>query len=711
MSQIRQLAAIMFTDIVGYTALMGNDEQKAFELLRKNREIHKPVIDEFGGKFIKELGDGVMASFPSVSNAVYAAIKIQDLCNEANVYKLRIGIHQGEVIFEDEDIFGDVVNIAARIQALAAPANIFVSESVQRDLTNKNDIRSEFFKIENLKNVKEPIKVYRILSASSISSSNQTSAIEKSSIIPEYDYDIHISFRFNDNKYDGWVSELVTKLKQELSATCKDKLSIYFDINPEDEKKKFLQEDGSVSSKIKSLIFIPIISQTYCDVNSLVWKNEFRAFQEGVLTEKMGNTIRLLNDNVASRVIPVKIHDLDMEDIKLLESELSGGLRSIDFIFREDGVNRPLLPIDDEKLGNPNRPMYRNQINKLANAVKEIISGVKLFQKENSFGYTAFSPTSTKIVPNVVSTSLSSSLKVQMIDRARPNIFLAWTSNDLKEKREEMAIILQKAGFNVLPATDCPADDEMFKAKTIEAITQCVCSLHILSGEFGRRFEMEDDVSFPQFQFMEAKKIIDAANSDFNSFIWVHPEATGTIKSAQQEFIKYIRNNITKNMMFSNSSGPMQLVDDIRVVMMKEEVEIFDSKDTDIFFIFNQQDELEAKEITDRLSLEYPIEIMNIMPGGEDQYREVSSQQIPKSKLAVVYFKYAADWALPFIKQIWKEVGGASSPTPLFFVGEDDPRSNFARIFKAPKVVSTIVPKEEVPAEVKKVYTTVVNLK
>jgi hypothetical protein len=210
---------------------------------------------------------------------------------------------------------------------------------------------------------------------------------------------------------------------------------------------------------------------------------------------------------------------------------------------------------------------------------------------------------------------------------------------------------------------------------------------------------------------LEAKKIIDSSGSEFNSFIWVHPDATGVVKPAQQEFIKYIRNNITKNMMFSNSAGPMQLVDDIRVVMIKEEVEVFDSKDTDIFFIFNQQDELEAMEITDKLSLEYPIEILNIMPDGEDQYRELSSQQIPRSKLAVVYFKYAADWALPFIKQIWKEVGGASSPTPIFFVGEDDPRSNLARIFKAPKVVSNIVPKEEVPSEVKKVYTTVVNLK
>jgi class 3 adenylate cyclase len=710
MPQLRQLAAIMFTDIVGYTALMGNDEQKAFELLRKNREIHKPVIEEFGGQWIKELGDGVMASFTSVSSAVYAAIKIQELCDQANIYKLRIGIHQGEVIFEDDDVFGDAVNIAARIQAMASPASIFISESVQRDVSNKNDIRTEFFKIENLRNVKEPVRIYRILSGSSKSSQSPT--IEKTSIIPEYDYDIQVSFRYNDNKYDGWVTEFVEKLKQELSATCKDRLSIYYDVNPEDEKVKFLQDDGTESAKIKSLIFIPIISQTYCDLNSPVWKTEFKGFQEGVLTEKMGKNIKLLNGNIVSRVIPVKIHDIDNEDIKLLESELSGGLRSIDFIFREQGVNRPLSPTDDENQRNDtSRSLYRNQINKLANAVKEIVSGAKLFHKENSFGYTAFSPSSTKVVSPVISTSLSPALKVQMIDRQRPNVFLAWTSNDLKEKREEMSIILQKAGFNVLPSIDCPADDEMFKMRTMEALKQCVCSLHILSGEFGRRFEMDDDISFPQYQFMEAKKLIDVPGSEFNSFIWLQPDADKTMKLAQQEFIKYIRNNITRNMMFSNSAGPMQLVDDIRVVMMKEEEEIFDSKDTDIFFIFNQQDELEAKDITDKLSLEYPIEIMNIMPDGEDQYRELSSQQIPKSKLAVVYFKYAADWALPFIKQIWKQVGGASSPTPLFFIGEDDPRSNLARTFKAPKVVSTIVPKEEVPAEVKKVYTTVVNLK
>jgi len=162
MSQSRQLAAIMFTDIVGYTALMGKDEQRAFDLLNKNRQIQKPIIEEFNGIWIKELGDGVMASFKTVSDAVNAAIKIQQACNAAKEFQLRIGIHQGEVVIEENDVFGDAVNIASRIQSIASPGSIFVSEVVHHNVSNKSDIHSEFVKTENLKNVREPVKIYRI---------------------------------------------------------------------------------------------------------------------------------------------------------------------------------------------------------------------------------------------------------------------------------------------------------------------------------------------------------------------------------------------------------------------------------------------------------------------------------------------------------------------------------------------------------------------
>ena len=706
MLQTRQLAAIMFTDIVGYTAMMGKDEQKAFELLRKNREMQKPIIEEFGGRWIKELGDGVMASFSAVSNAVYAAIKIQETCYQAKEFELRIGIHQGEVVFENDDIFGDAVNIASRLQAIAPPAGIYISQSVQRDLVNKNDIRSEFVRVENLKNVKEPIQVYKIFSAANEVNEAKSKRLINSSIIPSFDYDVHISYRYHDNNYDGWVTEFVEKLNQELSATLKDKLTIFFDKNPEDKRMGFENEDGSTSPKINSLIFIPVISQTYCDETSPVWKNEFRIFKEEIKNDQLGSTIKLPNGNITSRVIPIKIHDIDTADIKLLESELSGGLRSIDFIYREQGVNRPLHPTDDEKHDSSQRPMYRNQINKLANAIKDIISGIKFSQQSSSPVVSEnYQPTARQIVPNVTAKSISAAIKVQVIDRQRPNIYLAWTSNDLKESREEMAIILQKAGFNVLPSVDCPADDETFKEKTAEELKKCVCSLHMLSGEFGRRFESDEETSFPQHQFSEAKNKIASSGSDFNLFVWLTPDTGTSIKPSQQNFIKNIRNNITRNMVFSNSHGPMQLVDDMRVVMMKQDAKVYDSKDTDIYFIFNQQDEQEAMIIVDELSLEYPVETLNILPEGEDSYREMSSQQIPKSKLAVVYFKYAADWALPFIKQIWKQVGGASSPTPMFLVGESDPQSNLARNFKAPRVTSLIVPKETIPTEVKKEYS------
>lgn len=529
------------------------------------------------------------------------------------------------------------------------------------------------------------------------------------SIVPDFEYDIFISYRHNDNKYDGWVTEFVEKLSQELNATVKDKLTIFFDKNPKEGLQETHHVDQSIQDKIKTLIFIPIVSQTYCDTNSFAWNDEFKVFKKESESDNLGRTIKLTNGNYASRILPIRIHDIDIEDVKLLENELSGSLRSIDFIYRESGVNRPLRPVDDELAGSGGI-LYRNQINKLANAIKEIVQGIKFAGRGVEHPKESHDLTARQIIPTTFSTSLPSSIKVQVIDRQRPTIYLAWTSSDLKEQREEMAIILQKAGFNVLPSIDCPADDEAFKSKVAEEMKRCMCSLHMLSGEFGRRFESDEEMSFPQYQFNEAQQRLNA-DTDFNSFIWMYPEGSQTVKPIQQNFIRHIRNNITRNMMFSNSAGPMQLVDDIRVIMMKNDVTVYDSKDTDIFFIFNQQDEVEAKVITDQLSLEYPVEIMNIMPDSEDQYRDISSQQIPKSKLAVVYFKYAADWALPFIKQIWKQVGGASSPTPLFLVGDDDPHSNLARNFKAPKVVSVIVPKEVIPSEVKKVYTSIVDLK
>ena len=158
----RQLAAIMFTDIVGYTELMGDDEEKGFSVLNKNRSIQRPVIEKHKGFWHKELGDGVLASFKTATDAVQCSYEIQTICKKEKDFKIRIGIHLGEVIFEHNDVFGDGVNIASRIQEKAPPGSIYISESVYRNIQNKKGIGADFVKEEFLKNIKHPIKIYEI---------------------------------------------------------------------------------------------------------------------------------------------------------------------------------------------------------------------------------------------------------------------------------------------------------------------------------------------------------------------------------------------------------------------------------------------------------------------------------------------------------------------------------------------------------------------
>ena len=157
----RQLAAIMFTDIVGYTALMGSDEDKAFEVLRKNQDIHNKLIGQFNGTLIKEMGDGMLISFPLASEAVRCAIEIQKTCKEQDI-PLKIGIHEGEMVFAGSDVLGDGVNIASRLQEEAEEGCIVISGKVYSDIKNKAGIYAKFIGDKKLKNVEDLVKVYEV---------------------------------------------------------------------------------------------------------------------------------------------------------------------------------------------------------------------------------------------------------------------------------------------------------------------------------------------------------------------------------------------------------------------------------------------------------------------------------------------------------------------------------------------------------------------
>lgn len=214
------------------------------------------------------------------------------------------------------------------------------------------------------------------------------------SVIPGYEYDLFISYRQNDNAR-GWVTEFVNNLREELAATLKDPVSVYFDANPHDGLLETHHVDKSLEGKLKAFIFVPIVSQTYCDPKSFAWQNELVPFNRMCQGDTHGREIKLAGGNVASRILPVRIHDLDAEDRALLEAELGGAIRSVEFIYKSSGVNRPLT-LSDNPEKNQNKTYYRDQINKVANAVKELIYAIRYPDRVVESGERGVAPSTAK---------------------------------------------------------------------------------------------------------------------------------------------------------------------------------------------------------------------------------------------------------------------------------------------------------------------------
>jgi TolB-like protein/tetratricopeptide (TPR) repeat protein len=201
-------------------------------------------------------------------------------------------------------------------------------------------------------------------------------------LLSEFEYDIFVSYRQNDNRYDGWVTDFVDNLRKELEATIKGNISIYFDENPHDGLLDTHQVDETLAIKLKSLIFIPIISQTYCDPECFAWQQEFLAFKKMISEDELGESVALANGNIASRILPINIHKIDQADQVLLEKELGGPMRAINFIHEAPGINRPLDSKRDDAYRDESKFIYRDQINKVANSVKEILVAIKSSKAE-----------------------------------------------------------------------------------------------------------------------------------------------------------------------------------------------------------------------------------------------------------------------------------------------------------------------------------------
>ena len=159
---IRQLSAIMFTDMVGYTALMQEDERRAMQYRDRQREVLERLIDQHDGEILQYYGDGALSIFQSAIHAVECAISIQEELSREPRVPLRIGIHTGDVVRDDEGVFGDGVNVASRVESLSVPGAVLISQKVADEVKNQSGISTRTLGRFALKNVQTPMEVHAV---------------------------------------------------------------------------------------------------------------------------------------------------------------------------------------------------------------------------------------------------------------------------------------------------------------------------------------------------------------------------------------------------------------------------------------------------------------------------------------------------------------------------------------------------------------------
>jgi adenylate cyclase len=188
----RRLAAILAADIAGYSALMGSDEARTVQDLKGHQAVVLPMIREFGGRIIDTAGDGILAEFPSVVNAMKCAVAIQSKMAERNTTRepdrrmqFRIGINIGDVMYDENRIYGDGINVAARLEGIAEAGGICVSGKVYDEISGRIDLGFQDIGEQQLKNITRPVRAYkaRLESAASLAVAAAESAVsEKPSI-------------------------------------------------------------------------------------------------------------------------------------------------------------------------------------------------------------------------------------------------------------------------------------------------------------------------------------------------------------------------------------------------------------------------------------------------------------------------------------------------------------------------------------------------
>ena len=345
-TSVRRLAAIMFTDIVGYTKLMGSDEEKALEILKINREIHTHQLEKFNGILIKEMGDGILSSFDSTIKAVQCAIAIQEESRWENI-ALRIGIHEGEIVFQGDDVFGDGVNIASRLQEIAEEGYIYFSGAVYNNVKNKKGISVEFIGEKKLKNVDDPVMIYKIINQVADIRKDNTGKVDLVNRIAILPFKNLSEIKENQFFCDGIMDSIINHFSKIKEIKVISRLSVEqyrdYDKNTKQIAKELYANyilNGSVQRYGENIRIIIQLVDAESDEN--LWSENF--------DEKLTiNNIFNIQSEVAKQVVKILEINLTSNVVSQIEKMITNNISAYDHYTKGRSLYLKMNIKDNEK--------------------------------------------------------------------------------------------------------------------------------------------------------------------------------------------------------------------------------------------------------------------------------------------------------------------------------------------------------------------------
>ncbi len=633
MARERRLVAIMFTDIEGYTALMQRSEAEAVRTRQRHREVFNPTTAKYDGQIIQYYGDGTISIFNSAISAVRCACELQQQFLQDHPIPIRIGIHTGDIIITEDDIIGDSVNIASRIESMAVAGSILISSKIQVEINNQEDLQVKYLGAFHLKNDREKRDIYAIDHPNLVvpekheigGKLNPQSAYQQGTLAPviqekDKKKDVFISYAQLDDvaltkEEDGWITVFDQALRKRTAQLLGYQPVIWK--GPHEMMDK--QAIGEVS-RLK--VMISILSPRYLESkNCLSHLKEFYS----IANDKGG--VRINNKWRIFKVIKTPVRP------EMYPPEIEGILGYEFFEINEDGHFREFT-LDKRS------PNYYKFLERFEDVAQDLSQVIRSLETDN------IAPPPSKNQDSIPD---------------HKAVYLAKTTSDLNPLRDNIRRDLEMRGYRVLPEEELPLD-QRFKDVVKENLSKCQLSVLSFGGKYGLVLE-DEERSIPMLQYQLS------IEAELPCLMW-RPDDLEVEDPRQQSFLDMINteppnHEITEILSDEFEDFKTHLIDTlVNLTPQTEPIVEEEQRPPRVYLIYDRED-AEATAVIDDHLYNLGFEVLKpLFEGTEAELREMHKDNLRICDAALIYYGYGSEfWLNAKINDLRKAPGfGRSKP-------------------------------------------------